>query len=129
MRSTVLSYAQSRIRAAAGDQVARISRDVWLPMPLAAEDLSRWAALLTVLPPGSVLSGRTAAAVHGLWLPPDGRQVVDVTVPVTGAERPPAPRRRGVRARRRVLRLDDCAGWRASLSRRCRARGSTSPGS
>jgi hypothetical protein len=40
----VLSYAQSRLRAAAGDQVARVSRDIWLPMPLAAEDLTRWAA-------------------------------------------------------------------------------------
>ena len=102
----MLSYVQGRVRAATGEQVARISRDVWLPAPIAAEEATRWAALLTALPAGSVLSGRTAAALHGLWLAAGGDDV-DVTVPVEGGPRPAAPRRRGVSAHRRRLGAGD----------------------
>lgn len=93
-----LTYAQSRGPSRGGAPVRRITRDVWLPMPVAAEDVPRWSALLTVLPTGSVLSGRTAGSLHGLWLGGTDRPV-DVTVP-TGVH---VPRRRGVRAHRRRL--------------------------
>lgn len=85
------------------EPLVRVSRGVWLPAAAAVEPVARLAALLTALPAGSALSGRTAAALHGLWVAsgPD----VDVTVPASagGPELTTGPRRRGVRAHRRAL--------------------------
>jgi hypothetical protein len=85
------------------DPAVRISRGVWLPAAAAAEPIARLAALLTALPSGSALSGRTAAALHSMWVR-EGTEV-DVTVPAGsgGPERTTGPRRRGVRAHRRSL--------------------------
>ncbi|HYT09564.1 MAG TPA: DUF559 domain-containing protein [Mycobacteriales bacterium] len=87
--------------------LTRISRGVWLPQAAAQEPVARLAALLTALPEGSVLSGRTAAALHGLWVP--AAPEVDVTVPARTA--PPSdttgPRRRGVPTHRRALSVSE----------------------
>ncbi len=85
----------------------RVSRGVWLPAPAAGERAVRLAALLGALPAGTVLSGRTAAALHGMWLPPGPD--VDVTVPAAaaGPEQTTGPRRRGVRTHRRELPADE----------------------
>ena len=81
----------------------RVSRGVWLPAGTASEGVARLAALLAALPAATVLSGPTAAQLHGLWVAP-GR-AVDVTVPARTA--PPAyttgPRRAVVATHRRAL--------------------------
>lgn len=85
------------------EPLVRVSRGVWVPPALATERVARLAALLTALPDGTVLSGRTAAALHGIWV--QETPAVDVTVPA-GASGPAlttGPRRRGVRTHRRAL--------------------------
>ena len=85
------------------ERPVRVSRGVWLPTPVAMVPAARLAALLRALPPGTALSGRTAAALHGLWVPAGAD--VDVTVPASaaGPELTTGPRRRGVRTHRRAL--------------------------
>ena len=51
----------------------RVTRGVWRSAPDGLLDLGvRCAALLSVLPDDAVVAGRTAARLHGLWLPGDG---------------------------------------------------------
>jgi hypothetical protein len=87
----------------------RLAYGVWLPEAIADEPLVRAAAMLERLPAGSVLSGPSAALVHGLWVRAGAR--LDVTVPATA--RPPAhttaPQRPEVAAHRRALRPDEVA--------------------
>jgi hypothetical protein len=88
------------------DQV-RISRGVWLPADAAADALARLAALLAALPPRTVFSGSTAAALHELEIPPSA--AIDVTV---GAHRRPpshttGPRRPELVTHRRILCADE----------------------
>ncbi len=80
-------------RIADADRLVRVVRGVWLPPALAAADVPRLAAILAALPAGTVLSGPTAARLHGLWLP---RQTLEhVTVPAgpRGGRHTTAPRR------------------------------------
>lgn len=81
----------------------RVAYGVWLPAGVADEPLVRAAVLLRRLPPGAVLSGSSAARVHGLWVPP-GKEP-DVTVPAAGrAAATTGPQRPEVTAHRRALR-------------------------
>lgn len=91
------------MQGTAHDPPVRISRGVWLPAAAAVGPAARLAALLAALPAGSVLSGRTAAALQGMWVPE--APGVDVTVPAAegGPECTTGPRRRGVRTHRRAL--------------------------
>ena len=106
--SDVLGGSGSRVNAVArldvlGRRLVRVSRGVWLPDGIAEHQPARLAALLAVLPPGSVVSGITAAELYGLWVPRSSH--VDITVPA--GSQPTAlaaiPRRRGVVAHRRHL--------------------------
>lgn len=87
--------------------LVRVSWGVWLPSMLAGERLARLAAVLAALPAGAVLSGRTAAQLHGLWVP--RQESIDITMPARA--RPPdqtsAPQRRDVVAHRRRLGRDE----------------------
>ena len=74
---------------------------------MADDPLVRDAALLRRLRPGAVLSGPSAARLHGLWVPEGGGQP-DVTVPAAGrAAATTGPQRREVTAHRRALRPDE----------------------
>jgi len=89
------------------DELVRVSRGVWLPATAAGDALARLSALLAALPERAVLSGPTAAVLHGLEVPPAA--AIDVTVAAT--VRPPAlttgPQRAGLVAHRRILAPDE----------------------
>jgi very-short-patch-repair endonuclease len=80
--------------------VARLSRDTYLPRALVGQIPSRLAAALLTAPPGTVASHRTAAALWGVEIPLDDAadQRVDLTVPPTS--------RAESRRDRRIHRLD-----------------------
>jgi very-short-patch-repair endonuclease len=63
--------------------VARLSRDTYLPRALATQTGTRLSALLMTAPPGTVVSHRTAAALWGIEIPlqPRGDRRADLTVP------------------------------------------------
>ncbi len=88
-------------------RTVRVTRGVWLPAAVAAEPVARLAALLAALPPGTVLSGVTAAWLHGLWVAPASR--VEVTVPAgpRGSRLTTVPQRRELVAHRAVLAADE----------------------
>jgi very-short-patch-repair endonuclease len=79
--------------------VERLSRDTYLPRPLAGELTARVAAVLLTAPPGAALSHTTAAALWGIEIPLRGLadQRIDLVVP--------AGSRAESRADRRVHRL------------------------
>jgi len=81
-------------------EVARLSRDTYLPRALSGEVTARLAAVLLTAPAGTVASHRTAAALWGLEIPlQDGSdRRVDLTVPLAS--------RAESRADRRVYRCD-----------------------
>lgn len=71
------------VRALRHPQLARLSRDTYLPRALRDDLASRFAAVLLTAPPGAVLSHLSAAEVWGLRIPSRGRgdERVHVTVP------------------------------------------------
>ena len=89
--------------------LVRVSRGLWRP-PDAVDDLiGRTAALLSVAPDGTVIAGLTAAALHGLWLPPDLPDRIELVLR-RDAEIPKQhshSKRREIRGRRRVLLPDE----------------------
>ena len=86
-----------------GPELVRVSRGVWLPDAAAEHQVARLGALVRALPPDTVISGITAAQLHGLWVPRSVR--VDITVPAgaRGPEFTTAPQRLDVVAHRRYL--------------------------
>ncbi len=94
-------------------ELVQVSRGLWR----FADDVdclaARCAALLQVLPAGTVIGGLSAAALHGLWLPELPAQPVELIVPcapvlprdVAASRRP--FRRRGVLKARAALPLLD----------------------
>ena len=90
--------------------LVRVTRGVWRPAGQVASLAGRVAAVLAAYPDGTVASGRTAARLHGLWLPGDAQ---DERIEVTVHPDVPVPRDRsynrrpGIRARRQVLRPDE----------------------
>jgi len=97
----------SSVDADSGAQV-RLCRGVWLPAEAAADTITRLAAVLAVLPQRTVLSGLTAAALHGMDVP---TQTVATDVTVAAQHRPSAltsgPRRPELVAHRRLLSPDE----------------------
>ena len=90
-------------------ELIHVSRGLWREGAEVATVAGRAAAYLAVLPAGSVLSGMTAAKVHGLWLPTVPDDVLEFIVhPDTPLPRDrPGSRRSGLRARRRLLEPDE----------------------
>jgi hypothetical protein len=92
-------------------QLVRVTRGVWRPAAQVADLPGRCAAMLSGCPDGTVLAGRTAAQLHGLWLPPPRDDAVEVILRIDA----PVPRRhagsrRGeVRGRRRHVHPDEVA--------------------
>lgn len=93
------------------DGLVRVARGVWRPPGEVEGFAALCAALLRALPPDTVIGGASAAQLHGLWLPADLPQRVEVIV-----RRDPVPpralpgsRRGEVRARRRILHPGDVA--------------------
>lgn len=89
--------------------LVRVTHGVWRPAATVHDLAGTVAAVLTICPAGTVVSGVTAARLHGLWLPPglDGPTEV-----ITHCEVPkPADRaghtRRDIRARRKALLQDE----------------------
>ena len=90
-------------------ELVRVSRGLWRPASEVGTLAGRAAALLAALPEGTVISGVTAAKIHGLWLPTLTDEVLEFVV---HADTPlprnrPGSRRAGVRARRQLLDPDD----------------------
>jgi hypothetical protein len=86
--------------------MTRIARGAYVPSDRAEQLTDRCRALLVALPATAVLSGWTAAALHGMWLPPESSGwPIDVTVPATDrAPRSlPRPRSNAVMPHRRAL--------------------------
>lgn len=85
--------------------LVRLARGLRVPEAAATDPVSRLAALHTLLPPDAVFSDRTAAELHGLWLPGTTTTRPHVTVPARSA--PPAstnaPKRPELLAHRRTL--------------------------
>ncbi len=87
-------------------ELIKVTHGVWR-RPETVEDLvARAAAILSACPPGTVVSGLTAARLHGLWLPPGRIEsrievIIHAEVPVPAARC--ASRRPELRARRRRL--------------------------
>jgi hypothetical protein len=90
-------------------ELVRVSRGLWRPSDSVEELIGRCAAVLTVLPPMTVIGGVTAARLHGLWLP----ERLDSRMTVLLRNEPLKPReragsiRREIRARRVSLRPDE----------------------
>ncbi|MBE7187856.1 MAG: hypothetical protein INR67_06155 [Jatrophihabitans endophyticus] len=82
-----------------------VTRGVWRDVGDLSDDVARYAALLTVLPADAVLAGRTAAAVHRLWMPDRVGERIEVIAHGHAAEpRAHAHSERGeIRIRRRRL--------------------------
>lgn len=90
-------------------ELTHISRGLWRDAADVATLPGRAAALLSVLPAGTVISGITAAQIHGLWLPSLDNDVLEFIV---HADTPiprkrPGSRRKGLRARRQLLEPDE----------------------
>ena len=87
----------------------RVTHGVWRPSDCLDDLPGLVSAALAACPAGTVVSGLTAARLHGLWLPDRPDEPVEVIVhrdePVPA--RRPGSRRREIRARRRVLRSDE----------------------
>jgi very-short-patch-repair endonuclease len=90
--------------------VERLSRDTYLPRPLARDLRQRLAAVLLTAPPGAVFSHRTAAALWDLEIPlqPVDDRRVDLIVPPQSRAESRKDRRvhRGTLAEDEVTRKD-----------------------
>jgi hypothetical protein len=90
-------------------ELIRVSHGLWLPHDAVASLRDRCAAVLSVLPAGAALAGRTAAALHSMWLAESEHVPIDVVLTRPG-ELPRAyahARRAEARTRRRTLRPDE----------------------
>lgn len=91
-------------------ELVRVTRGIRRPVDSVETLLGRVAALLRVCPPGTVVAGITAAALHGLWLPtslltlPRVEVIVDPQAPW---EQRSHSRRRELRTRRQLLLPDE----------------------
>jgi hypothetical protein len=90
-------------------ELIRVTRGVWRAPDVVADLMGRVAAVLAACPDGTVVAGRSAARLHGLWLPESPDEPIEVIVhrdePVPASR--PGSRRRELRARRRVLLADE----------------------
>ena len=59
-------------------ELVRVTRGLWRPTNSIDDVFGRCAALLTALPPKTVIGGLTAARLHGLWVPDFGDDRVEV---------------------------------------------------
>lgn len=88
----------------------RVSHGLYRSTGFPASSTELYAALLSVLPPGSVIAGLSAALVHGMWLPHvEWPKIPDVIAP-SGVKAPrdrPHSERSEIRLRRRRLREDE----------------------
>jgi hypothetical protein len=92
-------------------EMTRLSHGLWRRPQDVVDLAGRCAAVLDAMPPGTVAAGRTAAALHGLWLPTPHDDRIELIISRRG-ELPRAlagSRRREFRARRRTLRRDEIA--------------------
>lgn len=91
------------------NEVIRVSHGLWKSQTEVTDLAGRCAALLQILPDGSVFAGRTAAELLGLWMPSLPSPRIDVILRRDGLRpRDLAASRRGeVRTRRRSLRSDE----------------------
>lgn len=87
--------------------VVRVIRGVWLPAALAGTEVARLAAMLAALPRGTVLSGPTAARLHGMWVPRHDLEHVTVPAGPLGAQRVTVPQRKDLVAHRSALSPED----------------------
>jgi hypothetical protein len=91
------------------DELVRVTHGLWRP-PASVTDLAgRAAALLSKAPAGSVVGGRAAAQLHGLWLFEEPVERIDILLR-TGTLPPEAhagSRRRELRGRRRKVVADE----------------------
>lgn len=90
-------------------ELVRISRGLWRPKSTVDGVAARAAALLSVLPDGTIIAGDTAARLHGLWLPDRPCPRIDfiLRAGVKVPEKYPGSRRREVRGRRRAVGRDE----------------------
>lgn len=90
-------------------ELVRVSHGLWRPPANVADLVGRCAALLSTAPDGSVVGGRAAATRHGLWLPGEPIERIDVLLRA-GTQPPEAhagSRRRELRGRRRQVLADE----------------------
>jgi hypothetical protein len=90
-------------------QLIRVTHGIWRPLQ-AVDDLpGRLAALLAAAPPGTVVGGLAAARLHGLWLPGDAGDSVDLYLRRNAEvpERHAGSRRAEYRGRRRRVAPDE----------------------
>jgi hypothetical protein len=90
-------------------ELVHVTHGVWRSPRNVADLAGRAAALLSAAPDGSVIGGRAAAVLHGLWLPDDPIERIDILL--RAGERPPeahaGSRRRELRGRRRQVMADE----------------------
>src|SRR6478752_6448935 len=93
-------------------ELVHVTRGVWRPRLVVTDLAGRVAAVLSVYPADTIVSGLTAARLHGLWLPTDVARddetielIIHPSVPVPAHRT--ASRRARVRARRQVLARDE----------------------
>jgi hypothetical protein len=89
----------------------RVTRGVWRPESAVQDLAGRAAALLSVLPEGTVVGGLTAAELHGFWLPdrPSNRLEFIARRDAADPEAHSGSRRAEVRLRRQHLDPRDTA--------------------
>jgi hypothetical protein len=90
-------------------ELLRVTHGVWRPAAAVGDLAGRVSAALAACPDDTVVAGRTAARLHGLWIPDWPDEPIEVIVhrdrPVPSSR--PGSRRRELRARRRVLLPDE----------------------
>ncbi len=91
-------------------ELVRLTQEVWRCRATCDDLAERVAAVLSACPSGTVVSGMTAARLHGLWLPTEdsGQRIdvivhPDVLVPAARAN----SRRAALRVHRRILLSDE----------------------
>ena len=86
-------------------ELVRVAHGLWRRPDDMADLAAQCAAILQVMPPGTVIGGISAAALHGLWLPESMHSRVELIVrrDMARPRQLAGSRRREVRARRRTL--------------------------
>ncbi len=69
------------------EELVRVSRGLWRSPDQLGSELDRMAVLLSALPGDAVLAGRSAAQLHGFWLPSMAAERCEVVLP-SSTERP-----------------------------------------
>jgi plasmid stabilization system protein ParE len=87
----------------------RLTHGVWRDAATVTDLAARCAALLTAAPDGAVISGISAARLHGLWLPEVAASRVELILRqvAAGADAYAGTRRPEIHGRRRTLRPDE----------------------